>query len=191
MDCRTALFSLLPFYKTADIIIGVKVNLTKLVSIVLFALLLLGCNSDDATKQFVDPQSFESTQECHVCGMVIVRFPGPKAQAFETRGEQMRKFCSTMEMMIWYLQPENLANVSSVYVHDMTFSPWDKPKDKHLIDAKSAIYVLGSDMSASMGSSLASFSSESAAQSFIEQHGGEQFVFIALSLNLLMQQIEQ
>ena len=143
----------LPFYKTADIIIGVKVNLTKLVSIALFALLPLGCNSDDATKQFVDPQSFESTQECHVCGMVIVRFPGPKAQAFETRGEQMRKFCSTMEMMIWYLQPENLANVSSVYVHDMTFSPWDKPKDKHLIDAKSAIYVLGSDMSASIGSS--------------------------------------
>ncbi|MCP3675244.1 MAG: hypothetical protein GY829_12335, partial [Gammaproteobacteria bacterium] len=124
--------------------------------------------------------------ECHVCGMVISRFPGPKGQAFETRTEQMRKFCSTMEMMIWYLQPENQSNVSKIYVHDMALSPWDKPDDDYLIDAKDAVYVLGSDMPASMGASLGTFSSEAAAQNFIKQHGGEIILFKELSLNLLM-----
>ncbi|MCP3674001.1 MAG: nitrous oxide reductase accessory protein NosL, partial [Gammaproteobacteria bacterium] len=79
----------------------------KLVSVLFLSLVLLGCNSEDPKNIIIDPQAFESGDECHVCGMVISRFPGPKGQAFETRTEQMRKFCSTMEMMIWYLQPEN------------------------------------------------------------------------------------
>ncbi len=68
-----------------------------------------------------------------ILGLIIIIFAfffgvggfGPKGQAFEPRTEQMRKFCSTTELMVWYLQPENQANVSAVYVHDMVFSPWD------------------------------------------------------------------
>ena len=165
--------------------------LNKLLTIVLLSLMMIGCNSSEAQQQVVDPQTFETGEECHVCGMLIKGFPGPKGQAFETRSDQMRKFCSTMEMMIWYLQPENQANVASIYVHDMAFSPWDKPDDGFLIDAKSAFYVLGSDMSASMGKSLATFSSADAAKSFVEQHGGEIITFAALSLNRLIEGMDQ
>ena len=151
----------------------------------LLSMMLLGCNSEDERQLVVDPQTFESGEECHVCGMAITRFPGPKGQAFESRTEQMRKFCSTMELMIWYLQPENQTNVSTIYVHDMAFSPWEKPSDGYLIDAKNAVYVLGSDMPGSMGKSLGTFSSQSAAQSFVRQHGGEIIVFKNLSISRL------
>lgn len=186
MDSYPFVLSLLPIFKTTNMINGVVMLLNKRFSIFLLSLMLLGCNSGEEIETVVDPQTFESGEECHVCGMVISRFPGPKGQAFEPRTEQMRKFCSTMELMIWYLQPENQTNVSVVYVHDMAFSPWDKPSDSYLIDAKNAIYVLGSDMPASMGQSLATFSSESAAKSFIVQHGGEIISFENLSLNRLM-----
>jgi len=166
-------------------------TLDKFAPMMLLSLMLLGCNSEDIKQVVVDPQTFESGVECHVCGMVITRFPGPKAQAFETRTEQMRKFCSTMEMMIWYLQPENQSNVSSIYVHDMAFSPWNKPDDGYLIDATKAIYVLGSDMPASMGASLVSFSSESSAKFFIKQHGGKIVLFSDLSLERLITRANQ
>ena len=159
----------------------------KLSFTICLILLLQGCNNEEVNHGKVDPQTFESGEECHVCGMLITRFSGPKGQAFETRTKQMRKFCSVNEMMIWYLQPENKLNVSSIYVHDMAFSPWDKPNDSYLIDAENAIYVIGSDRRASMGASLVTFSTELAAESFIMQHGGKTFSFRDLSLQLLMQ----
>ena len=189
MDNYTFVLSLLPIFKATNMSPCDFMVLKKRVLIFLLSLMLLGCNSDVEKQQVVDPQTFESTEECHVCGMVITRFPGPKGQAFEPRLQQMRKFCSTMEMMIWYLQPENQANVSTVYVHDMAFSPWDKPSDGYLMDAKNAIYVLGSDMPTSMGQSLGTFSSKSAAKSFIEQHGGEVILFKNLTLNRLMKDL--
>ena len=163
----------------------------KLITLLLITFLLLGCDITTPVETHVDPVAFESTDECHVCGMVILRQAGPKGQAFETRNNLMRRFCSTMEMMVWALQPENQANVSSIYVHDMASTPWDKPSDEYLIMADGAFYVLGSDLSASMGASLASFYSKAAAISFTEKHGGEIFPYESLSLNLLMTQIIQ
>jgi len=129
--------------------------------------------------------AFEASDECHVCGMVIGRFPGPKGQAFETRSGQMKKFCSTMEMIYWYLQPENRPNVTDLYVHDMAKTPWGDPQDTHLISAKQAYYVIGSDLQGSMGPTLASFSTQKAANDFIKDHGGKPIDFKSLTLTLL------
>lgn len=160
----------------------------QLILSAIFSLVLLtSCSSSEDNYRHQDPVAFESTDECHVCGMVISRFPGPKGQAFETRSQQTRKFCSTMEMIFWYLQPENQPNVSQMYVHDMSQSHWDSPKDEHLIAARDAFYVINSKQQGSMGKTLASFLSSNDAAKFAKENGGEVVSFNGLSLPLLAQ----
>lgn len=157
----------------------------KIVFLVFAGLLLTACGSDESSLSTKDPVNFERSDECHVCGMVITKFAGPKGQAFDSRGELAKKFCSTKEMIIWYLQPENTHNVKAIYVHDMTKAPWESPNDEHLISARDAYYVVGSDLKGSMGSTLATFLSVNDAAKFAKDHGGEVLSFNGLTLELL------
>ena len=138
------------------------------------ALTLAGCGNSD--KEFVsyDPVAFHSDDECHVCGMIIADFDGPKGQVVDKDG--VKKFCSTAELLGWWLQPENKIRQARLYVHDMGKSPWDKPDDNYLIDATQAWYVAGTPLTGAMGASLASFADQHAAETFAEQYEGAQVV---------------
>lgn len=160
-------------------------NNYKLILCIILGLLLISCGSSEQSYTERTPVTFEKSDECHVCGMAIARFSGPKGQIFETGNKQVRKFCSTMELLFWYLQPENRPNVTDLYVHDMAQAPWDKPDDNHLIAAKDAIYVIGSKMQGSMGPTLASFSSIISAEEFAKKQGGKIISFNDLTLKLL------
>ena len=107
-----------------------------------FALLLglglAGCGEQEEVRQSLEPVAFHASDECHVCGMIISDFPGPKGQAVEKGG--VKKFCSTAEMLGWWLQPENRLLEARLYVHDMGRSVWEHPDDGHLIDATSALW---------------------------------------------------
>lgn len=158
----------------------------KLLKYILLTTLALTACKDNSIHQGVhQPSSFDASNECHVCGMVITQFPGPKGQAFGVRSEQERKFCSTIELVFWYLQPENKPNVKEMYVHDMTKTEWNKPNDNHLTDARKAFFVLGSSQKGSMGSTLASFSQKQPAIQFTEKWGGKVVAFDELSISAL------
>ena len=157
----------------------------KFITIIFLVLLLQACDSSTQTTVAHKPVAFETSDECHVCGMIITQFNGPKGQAYDNRQKRMKKFCSTAELMFWYLQPENKSNVSEVYVHDMAKTPWNKPDDSHLISAKKAFFVIGSNKKGSMGKTLASFSSRQDAINFSDSHGGEVLAFSGLTLALL------
>ena len=90
-----------------------------------------------------------------------------------------------MDLMSWYLQPENQANVSAIYVHDMSKVPWDQPDDKHLIHAQEAFFVLGSSQKGSMGPALASFGEKQQAQDFAKQYGGQLLHFNEITMDRL------
>ena len=132
-----------------------------------------------------DPVHFESGDECHVCGMVITNFPGPKGQAFTEREQHTRKFCSTKDMFAWFLQPENVNRDHALYVHNMAETHWDHPDDTHLIDAREAFYVVGSERTGAMGPTLASFETESEATDFAATYGGEIISFADITLEHL------
>lgn len=136
----------------------------------LLALGLAGCNEPETAQQALEPVAFHPSDECHVCGMVISDFPGPKGQAVEKGG--VYKFCSTAEMLGWWMQPENRLLDAKLYVHDMGRSAWDSPQDEHLIDATSAYYVAGTSLKGAMGAVLASFAEEAAAQKLAAEQGG-------------------
>ncbi len=109
-------------------------NGAKALFATVLALGLAGCGDDkEAVQQTLEPVAFHASDECHVCGMVIASFPGPKGQAVAKEG--VKKFCSTAELLGWWLQPENRLLDAKLYVHDMGRSVWAHPDDEHLIDA--------------------------------------------------------
>jgi copper chaperone NosL len=147
---------------------------------------LTGCN-DESTKTLSAQQTsaIESGDECHLCGMIIGNFDGPKGQLFERGQKHTKKFCSTRDMFAYLLDPEHQHNIESVFVHDMAVTPWDKPEDDTYIDARKAWYVVGSDRKGAMGPTLASFSDQQAAETFAATYQGRLYRFEQLNLELI------
>jgi copper chaperone NosL len=153
---------------------------------VMICLLLAACDKP-AQASFSDAAAaFHPGDECHVCGMLIDGFPGPKGEVVERSG--IRKFCSTAEMIGWWLQPENHHDNARLYVHDMGRSPWNAPDDAHLIDARDAFYVVGTRLKGAMGVVLASFSSRESADKLVAEQGGRVLRLSEIDQALLQQQ---
>lgn len=145
-----------------------------------------GCgHSDDHEKAPQLAVAIESGDECHLCGMVIGEFPGPKGELYLHGQPRVHKFCSTRDLFAFLLQPENRHRASQIYVHDMVQSPWNSPDDNHFIDAQSAWYVAGHSQPGAMGATLASFALEADAIDFAHLYGGEVLTFQSISLELL------
>lgn len=153
--------------------------------LLLLGLALAACGDKEEAPVELDPVAFHSTDECHVCGMVVMDFPGPKGQAVERN--DVKKFCSTAEMLSWWLQPENRILDARLYVHDMGQSEWDHPDDAHLIDARQAWYVSGTPLRGAMGASLASFADKAAAEALAAQHNGTVLHFDEIDQEFLQQ----
>lgn len=161
-------------------------NTARALAGLMLCLLLAACDKPGQTAQNTAPVAFHRSDECHVCGMIISGFPGPKGEVVEQSG--VKKFCSTAEMLGWWLQPENHHGDAKLYVHDMGRSPWDAPDDAHLIDAKSAFYVVGTQLKGAMGVVLASFSDQQVAEKLAADQGGRVLRFGDIDQALLQQQ---
>ncbi|MBU2873646.1 nitrous oxide reductase accessory protein NosL [Marinobacter salexigens] len=162
------------------------VRLKLLSALLMFSVFLVGCSGE--TEEVVEKPAavhIEDGDECHVCGMAITRFPGPKGEVITEKEQTVHKFCSTRDMFAWSLQPENTMRKHTLYVHDMSQTEWESPDDTALIDAREAVYVVGSKRKGAMGQTLASFSTESAAHDFMMEHGGEILAFDAITLEHL------
>jgi copper chaperone NosL len=147
--------------------------------------LIAGCDSDTPrTSVTLIPKDLSGDDECALCGMAIVLFPGPKGQVVYHDGRTL-KFCSTPDLLSWWLQPENLATSAAIYVHDMAGNAWDAPDDTRFIDARGAWFVAGSRLKGAMGATLASFASQAAADSFAAAHGGRTLPFVDVTLEVL------
>lgn len=153
--------------------------------VLLLSVLLVACNEAAQEPKILAPVAFHNSDECHVCGMIISGFPGPKGEAVGQ--ESVKKFCSTTEMLGWWLQPENQQLDVTLYVHDMARSDWNRPDDAHLINARAAYFVLAPDLPGAMGVTLASFGDPTAAQQMAESHAGQVLRLDDIDLTLLQQ----
>jgi copper chaperone NosL len=164
--------------------------LAMIIAISIVVTSLISC-SDKAKQQRVIHQAvaMESGDECHLCGMLITRFDGPKGEVFRKElGDKVFKFCSTRDMFSYYLDPENKRNVAQMLVHDMSKMPWgsDSIEDKYFIDAKTAWYVVGSEKIGAMGKTLASFSQNKDAIAFAKEFGGQVISFKDIKFDTLL-----
>ena len=162
-------------------------NKIRTIAFVMCVALVIGaCQQQDQTQTRQVPVAIQASDECHVCGMNIQSFPGPKGQAFVRGRAAPFKFCSTADTFSWLLQPDSAAIVTSAFVHDMGAAPeWDKPSEAHYVNVKQAWYVVGHDMPGAMGPTLASFKQKQDAEKFVKQHGGRILRYPDINLALL------
>jgi len=156
--------------------------------LVIFSLMavLLGCSEAEPKKEMLKQAvAIENADECHLCGMIISQFPGPKGELYQKNAEDIAKFCSTRDMFSYLLQPENQRQVQQVFVHDMSKTPWQKTDDQYFIDARSAWFVVDSSQKGAMGKTLASFSLFDDALAFSREYGGKAYAFDEITIDLL------
>lgn len=136
----------------------------------LATLSLLGCGQSGAAASSA-PAEIDAQASCSLDGMLLADYPGPKGQIRYDGVAEVQWFCDSVELLSVLLAPEQVRAVQSAHVQDMALADWDQPRG-HWIDARQALYVLGSKRHGSMGPTAASFATESAAQTFVQQHGG-------------------
>lgn len=157
----------------------------------LFVFGLVSCSENEPqTKQEISAVHINDHDECHLCGMLINQFAGPKGEMFEKNKSSVRKFCSVNDLFAYMLQPENIHNTSKAFVHDMASSPWDNTRETELIDAKQAWYVVGHKLPGAMGPALASFKQKNSAEAFANIQGGQVLAFVDITLDVLNQAMQ-
>jgi copper chaperone NosL len=149
--------------------------------LIIFAFFLNGCTKDEVTKPL--PIEFNREHTCAVCGMIIVDFPGAKAQ-IHYKGGRIDSFCGPLDMFLFYLQPDRPTGIVTIYVNDMGKAEWEHPKN-HWIDAKTAFYVYGGDVMLPMGEALVPFSDLKDAENYVMKHGGKIFRFGDITMDML------
>ena len=159
----------------------------NLALIFLASLMLQACShSNEETAPSFSAVHIDNADECHLCGMVINQFPGPKGELFEKGKQSVRKFCSTVDLFSYVLQPDIIHNINKILVHDMTKSAWNNTQETALIDAKDAWFVAGHDKPGAMGPTIASFKTRTAADNFITEQGGVALKFSDINANLIL-----
>jgi copper chaperone NosL len=134
---------------------------------------LAGCGKEEAA---VVPPPVATALDAtgRYCGMLLAEHAGPKGQILLKSGSDPVWFTSVRDTFTFLALPEEPKDVAAVYVSDMGKAPsWEKPGDQNWILAGKAVYVVESDQAGGMGGAEAvPFGEESAAQTFVGQHGG-------------------
>ena len=149
-----------------------------------FTVLLAACGDNPGEAQSLAPVEIDRSTSCELDGMLLADYPGPKAQIHYAGQDRPAFFCDTVELFNTLLAGEQVRAVRAVYVQDMGQASWDEPKG-HWIDAKTAVYVLGSKRHGSMGPTIASFAQEADAARFAQEYGGKVLRFADIKLDMV------
>lgn len=141
---------------------------------------LSGCGQSASSAKALAPVEIDRATSCELDGMLLGDYPGPKAQVHFVGQDKPSFFCDTVELFNTLLAGEQVRGVRAVYVQDMGQADWDAPKG-HWIDAKTAVFVLGSKRHGSMGPTIASFAKEADASKFATEHGGKVYRFTEIT----------
>ena len=115
--------------------------------------------------------------------MILNDYAGPKAQIHYKEGKP-DFFCDLTELFSVVLLPEQKRAIAAMYVQDMGKANWEHPQG-NWIDAKTAVYVVGSRKHGSMGPTFGSFSSAQDAEAFAQKEGGKVLRFEQISAEMV------
>jgi copper chaperone NosL len=158
----------------------VTTKIRKLTAALALFAALAACSK---TVQQATPQEPGSDTACSLDGMILKDYPGPKAQIHYKEGAP-EYFCDLMELFGSLLAPEQKRPVAGAFVQDMGKTAWEHPEG-NWIDAKTAIYVIGSKKTGSMGPTFGSFSNVQDAEAFAKKEGGKIVRFEQVNLDMV------
>jgi copper chaperone NosL len=142
--------------------------------------LLAACSDAARTVAARDPADDAA---CALDGMVLKDFPGPKAQIVYQDG-QIAVFCSLTELFEVLYSGESKRAIQALYVQDMGQADWQQPRG-HWIDARKALFVVGSRKMGAMGPTFGAFAQQQDAQAFSAREGGRVLQFSEMSPAIL------
>jgi copper chaperone NosL len=170
-------------------------------------IMLAGCLGD-GDDDGPDPVSLDGEYACDNCNMQIQMHPGPVGQAFyldnqpeelpDDREDGIARFCSSWCAYTYTLETAQRGpEPAQLYVTDYSTVEYDLDQDGDTTvisahfeadsfgDVADLTFVVASEVQGAMGASLIGFSSESDAESFTEDHGGDLLTHDDVTLELL------
>jgi len=139
----------------------------------LLPILLLGCDGKKVA-QVPPPHRLTADLIGRYCGMNVLEHSGPKAQIFVASLIEPMWFSSARDAIAFTLLPEEPKDIEAIYVSDMGKAPsWEKPGADNWVEARKALFVIGSRVKGGMGGEEAvPFSERAAAEKFVAENGG-------------------
>ncbi|MBS0640283.1 MAG: nitrous oxide reductase accessory protein NosL [Acetobacteraceae bacterium] len=143
-------------------------------ALALLALVVAGCNEEDRKAALPAPQDVTDAAIGQFCGMALVEHPGPKGQIFVRGDSKPFWFASVHDAIAFTMLPEMPKNIAAIYVTDMARArDWNQPEPGIWIEARQAVFVIGSARRTGMDTDEAiPFSDPEAARQFAAANGG-------------------
>lgn len=143
-----------------------------LLTAVLLVLSLAACREEKVAS--APPVHMTDAAVGRYCGMNLAEHEGPKGQVILTGGMDPFWFSSARDTVAFTMMPDEPKDYAAVYVSDMGKAPsWAQPGADNWVDARAAVYVVGSDAQGGMGGAeVVPFSDRAAADAFAREHGG-------------------
>jgi len=141
--------------------------------LLLSGLLAAACDEKPA-EPLPDAREITSSSVAAFCGMSLPEHPGPKAQIFVKDSAEPVWFASVHDMFAYMLLPEEPKAIRAIYVNDMgRVRNWEHPEPGTWVEARGAVFVIGSRKHGGMDENEAvPFSLEADARAFIARNGG-------------------
>ncbi|WP_300784735.1 nitrous oxide reductase accessory protein NosL [Enhydrobacter sp.] len=147
----------------------------------LLALVLAGLTPSCDEKSANVPLPHEVTGEstAQFCGMTLAEHPGPKGQIFIKSDPRPFWFASVRDAFAFVMLEDTPKAVVAIYVNDMGKAKnWDQPESGTWVEARKAVYVIGSRKHGGMGQDEAvPFSDRQLAERFVDNNGGRVVTF--------------
>ncbi len=142
------------------------------------ASLIPGCDDRTAAAPPA-PQEVSEDSIAQFCNMNLSEHPGPKGQIFIRSDSKPFWFASVHDVFAFLILKDTPKDVVAVYVNDMAKAKnWEKPEPGTWLDARKAVYVIGSRKKGGMGEDEAvPFSDRTAAERFAGSNGGRIVTF--------------
>lgn len=148
-------------------------------------LALAACNE---VARAPDAQEPTDNTVAEFCGMSLQEHPGPKAQIFVKGRDAPYWFSSVHDMFAFMMIAETHLPVIAIYVNDIGKAHiWNHPEPGTWIEARNAVFVIGSDRRGGMDEAEAiPFGTEAAARQFIADRGGRMVRFDAMPIAYIL-----
>lgn len=150
------------------------------------ALLALAACKEEAGK----PAAHTLTDDAigRYCGMMLTEHEGPKGQILLDGVDEPVWFSSARDTLAFTVLPEEPKDIAAIYVSDMGAAPsWAEPGVDNWTDAKTASFVVGSDVEGGMGGTeTVPFADREKAEAFAREHGGEVVAFDAVATEAIL-----
>ena len=165
--------------------------LTSTCLAIILAVALSAC-SDEEQAELPPPAPLTQEAIGYYCNMTVREHHGPKGQIRLKSEEKPIWFSSVRDTIAFTLLPEEPKDIWAIYVTDMSRpETWENPETGDWIEAKSALFVIGSTRNGGMGApEPVPFSSKAAAEKFASQYGGEIVGLSDISENSILGPVE-